>query len=436
MTDITHKLLERHPLGNPHRVWRQDNYILSTFSCRGDNMRRAVRTCRDAGFNLIELGWAEHEQALEAVSLCEEYRLDLLYQDFSEFGGMQKWHLDRISSADDPEAALKAHNQLLKALADKLRPYRHTIGYYVWDEPLLHEQLLEARRQADILQAHTPEKLPFTVAIPSYNTDYTWQNGKFTDYLTDYVETIDPPVLSLDYYPYGLPGYNDDEQLDNSLFWCDLGLMRVLCKKYSLPLWFYYQAVNLYKYAHFEFEMVRCQMYAAALYGAKGLQSYTAVGSVITESGEPDVFFNETKQIHSEFDALGNTLMALDSYAVYHSPELLSGSQYIDGLADDIADSDILTGPLDFRISVGELRDEYGNRYFMVLNRDFTVEKSTSIKLKRPMRRYDVSRADGSQSHIGEVDTIDLTLAPGDAALIRLQETNDEPFTCEYRISC
>ena len=287
-----------------------------------------------------------------------------------------------------------------------------------------------------IYYKRTPEKLPFTVAIPSYNTDYTWQNGKFTDYLTDYVETIDPPVLSLDYYPYGLPGYNDDEQLDNSLFWCDLGLMRVLCKKYSLPLWFYYQAVNLYKYAHFEFEMVRCQMYAAALYGAKGLQSYTAVGSVITESGEPDVFFNETKQIHSEFDALGNTLMALDSYAVYHSPELLSGSPYIDGLADDISDSDVLTCPLDFRISVGELRDEYGNRYFMVLNRDFTVEKSTSIKLKRPMRRYDVSRIDGSQSYIGVIDSIDLTLAPGDAALIRLQETNDEPFTCEYRISC
>ena len=84
MTDITHKLLERHPLGNPHRIWRQDNYILSTFSCLGDNMRRAVRTCRDAGFNLIELGWAEHKQAEEAVNLCEEYRLDLLYQDFSQ----------------------------------------------------------------------------------------------------------------------------------------------------------------------------------------------------------------------------------------------------------------------------------------------------------------------------------------------------------------
>lgn len=64
---MDHKIFVRHPLGNPHRHWRQDNFILSTFSARGSNMRKVIKNCVDAGFTMLELGWATHEQAFEAV---------------------------------------------------------------------------------------------------------------------------------------------------------------------------------------------------------------------------------------------------------------------------------------------------------------------------------------------------------------------------------
>lgn len=421
---MDHKIFARHPLGNPHRHWRQDNFILSTFSARGSNMRKVIKNCVDAGFTMLELGWATHEQAFEAVQLCEEYGIDLLFQDFTLHGGMQEF------------VSREGELQSMVPLANTLAPWKRTIGVYIWDEPFRPDQLAEARRQADLYEQAAPDKLPFTVAIPSYNTEYTWKNGLFTKYLYDYAKKIDPPVLSLDYYPFGLPGYNDAEQLDTSLLWCDLGLLRKVAQAYRMPLWFYYQAVNLHKYHRFTFPMVRSQMYAGAMYGAKALQEFTAVDAVITEEGDRGPIFEETKQIHAEFRALGNTLMALQSVGVYHSAELLAGSPYLTGLADELTGHDILPQTLPRRCSVGELADAYGHRYFLFLNRDVDVPLDAELTLKKPIRLYTVSRETGEQIFLGDsITSLTLHLAAGDGVLYRMDEVTDaEPYTLEYRI--
>lgn len=421
---MDHKIFARHPIGNPHRHWRQDNFILSTFSARGSNMRKVIKNCVDAGFTMLELGWATHEQAFEAVQLCEEYGIDLLFQDFTLHGGMQEF------------ISREGELQSMVPLANTLAPWKRTVGVYIWDEPFRPDQLAEARRQADLYEQAAPDKLPFTVAIPSYNTEYTWQNGLFTKYLYDYAKKIDPPVLSLDYYPFGLPGYNDAEQLDTSLLWCDLGLLRKVAQAYRMPLWFYYQAVNLHKYHRFTFPMVRSQMYAGAMYGAKALQEFTAVDAVITEEGDRGPIFEETKRIHAEFRALGNTLMALQSVGVYHSAELLAGSPYLTGLADELTGHDILPQTLPRRCSVGELADAYGHRYFLFLNRDVDVPLDAELSLKKPVRLYTVSRETGEQIFLGDsITSLTLHLAAGDGVLYRMDEVTDaEPYTLEYRI--
>ncbi|MBP3293750.1 MAG: hypothetical protein J6N32_08350 [Clostridia bacterium] len=421
---MEHRILKRYPVGNPHRLWKQDNFILSTFSARGDNMRDTLENCAAAGFNMVELGWAGHEQAQEALRICEELSLPLLYQDFSVFGGMQERNLERHIA---PSVARK--------LADEIRPWKCVVGYYVCDEPYVEDQLHETRYQMDLFQNEDPARLPFTVAIPSYNSKYTWENGEFAAYLRRYVEIIDPPQLSLDYYPIGLRWYTDEKQLDDSFMWCDIGLMRKLGREYRMPVWFYYQGVNLYKYKTFEFPMVRMMMYAAAMYGFKGLQQYTAVGSVINGDGSCGQFFEEQKQIHGEFRHLGNTLMALENRYVFHSADLLADYPYYDEFRDNIADSAVLTGELADRVSVGELEDAYGNTYLMVLNRDFAAAKTVTLNFKETVRLYSVSRETGRQIPMdGEVDTTTIELAAGDAALIRVQPAAEEAYTIEYRL--
>lgn len=421
---MEHKIFARHPLGNPHRHWRQDNFILSTFSACGKNMRKTIQNCVNAGFTMLELGWATHEQAFEAVQLCEEYGIDLLFQDFTLHGGMQGY------------VARKEKLQSMVPLANTLAPWKRTVGVYIWDEPFLPDQLAEARRQADLYEQAAPGKLPFTVAIPSYNTEYTWGNGLFTKYLYDYAKVIDPPVLSLDYYPFGLPNYNDEMQLDASLLWCDLGLLRKVARDYQMPLWFYYQAVNLHKYHRFTFPMVRSQMYAGAMYGAKALQEFTAVDAVITEDGECGPIFEETKRIHAEFRALGNTFMALQSVGVYHSAELLAGSPYLTGLADELSGHDILPPALPRRCSVGAFTDAYGHRYFLFLNRDVDTPLDADLPLQKPVRLYTVSRETGEQIFLGDnITSLSVHLTAGDGVLYRMEEVTDaEPYTLEYRL--
>ena len=87
------------------------------------------------------------------------------------------------------------------------------------------------------------------------------------------------------------------------------------------------------------------------------------------------------------------------------------------------------------RTSVGELSDQYGNTYAVILNRDFEKTADISLSLKDDYRVYEVSKQDGKQRVICDgTDKISLTLAPGDGVLYRFQKASEEAFTCEYEL--
>ena len=171
------------------------------------------------------------------------------------------------------------------------------------------------------------------------------------------------------------------------------------------------------------------------MYGVKGLQQFTAVGSVINGDGSRGQFFEEQKEIHGEFRRLGNTLMALENRYVFHSADLLSDYPYYDDFRDDIADSAVLCGELAERVSAGEFEDAYGNCYLLVLNRDFDRAKTVELKFKENVRLYSGSRITGRQELMdGEGTAFSFDLAAGDAALVRVQPASEEAYTIEYRL--
>ncbi len=418
---MENRILKRYPLGNPRRNWKQEDFILSNFSIKGENTENVVKNLYEAGFNLVECGWASPEEALSAVKACEKLGLGIIFQDMKRYGGMQH---NRFYEKND-----------LEGVIEDLKDYKCVVGYYIWDEPLLDDQIDEARMLTDICEKNAPDKLPFSVAIPSYNTEYGWGNMLFPEYLERYLTRIEPPVLSLDYYPVGMKEHNEELQLDKSRIWCDLSLMKKLAKKYDMPMWFYYQGQNLHNVEFFIFPMVRCMMYAGALYGAKGLQHYTSMGAITTEAGDKDIFFEEQKAIHEEFKNLGKTLMALDCKRVLHDDSLTPPCEIFDQLFDKISDSAYLSEKLPNRVSVSELEDEYGNGYILVLNRDYMKEASFTLKLNDGYRIYEVSKKDGLQ-YVAYENTSELAimLAPGDAMLYRVQKADEEAFTIEYRL--
>jgi hypothetical protein len=177
-------------------------------------------------------------------------------------------------------------------------------------------------------------------------------------------------------------------------------------------------------------------MYAGALYGAKGLQHFSAVGSVIDEDGNKEKFFEEQKAIHVEFKNLGETLMALSCKRVIHDDSLVLRCEIADQLANKLEESAYVSAPLPYRVSISEFEDEYGNGYMMILNRDYMKTADVELSLNGNYRIYEVSKTDGLQHVMSEnTDKLALTLAPGDAALVRLQNADEEAFTIEYRLS-
>ena len=460
---MEHKVYKRYPLGNKRFNWKQKNFALSTFSLCAHGtvidqdhvpeiVDRSVKHLKEAGFNMGELGWVGHESAWEAVEACEKYGLDLLFQDMSLMGGMSFHHADR-----------KVPREEIKAVVDRLKDKKHTIGYYVWDEPQTDAHMAEARRQMDILQELAPEALLFNCAVPDYNRNPdragalddvsnglgdTWENGRYVPYIERFAEKMDPPVMSFDYYPVGnyfnvWPGhtYSYENQLDDSFMLLTMAVSRDVALRKNIPFWFYYQGGPLYKCTReerrFVFPMVRCFMYAAILYGAKGLQNYTAWdNAVIDKDGYKSKFFEDQKKIHSEITAMEDTLLALTSKLIIHSDDLLPGCEYTKTYFNTIAESEIFEGKLPKRCSVGELEDDYGNRYAVILNRDYEKELNASLKLKDNFRIYEVSKKDGKHNVICEnTNELSVNIAPGDAVIIRVQKASEEAFTLEYQLA-
>lgn len=247
-----------------------------------------------------------------------------------------------------------------------------------------------------------------------------------------YITTVEPPVLSMDYYPYGR-----GPALDDSLMWCDLALLKFMAKKYRMPLWFYYQGKNYKKIPIFLFSMVRLAMNVGALYGSKGLQHYTVWGSVVNpEDGTRGEFFQEQRAMHAIYREWGNTLMALECRCVIHDESLTSVKTYAAEYGETMADSQLLRGELPYHISVSELDDAYGNRYLLVLNRDYEEGRQVTLRLKSKCHLFEVSKETGKQILLTEgTDSLTCTLEPGQMNFYRLQDADEAPYTVEYQLN-
>lgn len=422
------RVIERTPIGNRKRRYRQDKFVISTFNAQTEHIRRGLELCKELEFNMVEFGWVNPEDSIKCMNACEEIGLEGVFQNWEAFGGFQA-----------AKGENKVNFEKLSEYLEHTKKYRHVAGYYVWDEPLEEEKIRAAAEQVCLMELLDPERLPFTVAIPSYNTEKTWANGRFEGYLRTYAEEIEPAVLSLDYYPFW--GKEETEaQLDSSELFLDIGLLRKIALEKDIPMWFYFQTQDdpgFYGYQDFAPEKVRMQQYNALLHGAKGLQNYNVFnGAVNRENSTPGPLFAFTKDLNHRCHQLGKTLMALKSTYVFHSPEVLKGNPNFEAFRQPIGKSAVLDmEELPFRCSVGEFKDKEKNSYLFVQNRDLYEERSFDLKLKQVYRIYEVSQEDGIQ-RIWEAaaETVSVCLKPGDGILLRFQDERETPYLIEYAL--
>ena len=203
---MEHKLLARYPIGNPHRIWKQDKFILSVCSPgpmsrtkKSDltrrKTRRAVKTSMDAGFNMLGCLWADSELAMDIVRTAEQLGGNVLFQDLYRFGGMG--HKNILCETNDYAGVIR-----------DTRMWNCIKGYCLWDEPILEEHLEETHRMIEYCERECPDQLPYTVANPDYHPLCRWEDKAYAPYIERFLTVIDPAQMSFDYYPIGKKEYD------------------------------------------------------------------------------------------------------------------------------------------------------------------------------------------------------------------------------------
>lgn len=427
------KTIYREPIGNPDRKYRQNQFIISSCMSVGavladeqSDLRECIRQIKEVGCNLTEFIWADKEMTEKCVLACEEYGIDGVFQNWEAFGGFQA-----------RKGEMKMNREEFDKFMEFNKKYKHFYGYYVWDEPLSDEAVDATAEQLNQIEELDPKRLPFTVAIPSYNATDTWDNGLFERYLRRYAEVVNPAVMSLDYYPFSALRPEPINQLDDKHLFLDIALLRELALKSKTPMWFYIQTQDMpmgERYFRFTPARMTMQAYNALLYGAKGIQYYCTVEGAIYRDGRKGPLYFPMLEMNERITQWGKTLMALTSEHVFHSPKLLADNENYDQFREPLKESKVLAdGELPFRCSVGEFSDEEGNCYLMILNRDYMEKRTFNLELKDFFRVYEVSGEDGSQS-VRQKSTkrLDIELAAGDAIFLRLQDAKEEAYLIDY----
>ena len=420
------KIIYRQPIGNPKRKYRQDRFVISTFRALTNNVRRGLELCKEMGFDMVEFGWVNPEDSYRCVTACEEVGIDGIVQNWDVFGGFQT-----------TEGDVSVDIEKVKEYIEYTKKYKHVAGYYVWDEPYVDAKIQAAAKQVQMMEDLDPDRMPFTVAIPSYNDKWTWKNGLFEDYLRKYTDTIEPAVLSLDFYPFGYKKPERPRQLDDSNVFLDLALMRQICLEKKLPMWFYFQTqddVMTYGYEKFSPEKIRAQVFLALLHGAVGLQNYNVYNGAITEDAQVGPLYFFTKDLNARCHQIGKTLMALTSVGVFHSPEVLDEEPIFDRFRQPLSESAVLEDvELPYRCSAGEFVDSEENRYLLIQNRDYAARREFTLKFKQKFRVYEVSQDDGMQSvRHNRTKNMSVKLQPGDGILVRLQDADEKAYLIDY----
>ena len=230
------------PIGNKNRSYRQTEFIFSTFNLSGNSrvemepamVDKAVKKMKKLGLNLIETAHSAMNTAMYALEVCEREGMDVLWQNYFLFGGFQeKYH--RTTTEEE-----------VRNIVEKTRHYKHLKGYYIWDEPWEEADIRACAEQTDWFDKYAPGTHAFSVMVPHYNPTYTWKNGKYPWYVGYYLDTIQPPVTSVDYYPFGLENVSeyDGDQLDCCQVWKDIGVVRQAALERDIPLWFYFETLR------------------------------------------------------------------------------------------------------------------------------------------------------------------------------------------------
>ena len=409
-------------------TWKQPRFFISTFKALPhdagglerpytlEDYRRIVRLTREAGIDLIENAIMSRAEGALAAQACELEGVSYLVQNITGDMG--------YSGIGDQ---CHATEEGVAQIVSEQKNNRYLEGYFVWDE-MGEQDFPRCREIQDWFAAYDPARLAYSLVVPSYGAYWwegegadNWKDSAFARYVRGFVQTVDPPVLSVDYYPFWIHGY-DKTDLLNCPIWRDLGLMRSLSLETGKPFWLYFQSHAMSRNGDplypFPNVMRLVQMTCALAYGVKCLSYFASIDCVADAKGEKYADYDAVRETNTRIRRLGDRLFDQTSEELYHfgiDPKNRE-PYFLDDPADSAWIADAPAGAI-----VGVFGDGSEKKHVLVANKDYRRPLTGELRLRRRCRidRYAQDTdilcpvADGAAS-------VALHIPAGDAALFIL----------------
>lgn len=376
---------------------------------------------QEAGVNTM-MGLKEYvgsEEVLQALDWCEDYGLAYLVP----LGGAESLVSD--TTARSALSRVKYHDAFA--------------GIMQSDEPgyTLFESIARAAEILDSIMPDGSENLLWHVNLfPTYATEkqlyFRWYTdsseipgGSYTyeQYIEDYMEIVQPKVLSYDYYP--VSGHGDDL---TSGYFENMSIIREAAMEANIPFWVFVETCSFNSANRVPDEAdLLWQVNTALSYGAKGIQYFTGVlpsdgaeiftGAMFDRDGNRTEVYDYVKRANTQIKAVDEVLMCSISKGIIvtgtspwgtesYIPEQDILSTY--GSIASIAAAHVITGCFDYN----------GAEAYYVTNNSVVAEDSVTVTFSSEVTGYAVLGGVKTQFS-GTSVTIPLDM--GEGALIVLE---------------
>lgn len=402
---------------NKYDVLNMNNLPVGMWVTPPDQFRNDVQYQRiaKAGINFVN-GFANYEDSSDeiraALDLCAKYGLKY-------FVNRRNAHKAILSYADNPDKAIVEN--FMAGVKDYFGHLAYA-GELLFDEPgkPLFSSVRAFTKQYEELY---PDKMWHVNLFPTYATEGI-RTTSYEDYISSWLNIIDPNYLSYDSYPLLKTGGIIQDYFYN------LDLVRAKTLERGIPFWTFIQTLSIAqtpgvpdKRDPSEKE-IRWQVWMNLAFGAKGIQyfCYWSPGSVsevfsdalITLEGKKTDKYDYVKRINSDIKKTGKVLLGCDAVGVIQTAvnpyPLYEENLKNFGPVKDVSGDDNI---------VGCFIDKNG--HYRILISPLTPDKDATVKLILEHNIDYVTVIKGKKEKRIKIKNQELVqnLSAGDAVLVK-----------------
>ena len=374
-----------------------------------NNVREHWQRIKDANFTLVLPSYRyDDDDQLKMLAHCRAVGLK---------GVVNVKRLAPPGSADSPPADWKTR---IEAAVERFADHPALYAYMVRDEPGA-DLFPQLGRVVDELKQRDPRHITCINLFPVHATNKQLQTSGYVEYLESYLTTVKPPFLCYDLYPFLKSGS------DRPDFFHNLELARAAGAKHDTPVWTVVLSGWGTLFRKPTPAELRWQAYSALAYGVKGLAYFAywptsdKYAAVVDYAGRPQPLYNAMRTTNAKTLAFGRILKKAVSTAVFHT-----GASIPRGcrrLPDDVVP---LKVSREVSLVIGLFEDASAARYAMIVNRDYRESVTVPLQFSPSVQQVSLFDADDDlfdRPH--KRQSLNITLPPGDAALLRFQVKSD-----------